>query len=73
MFPDDTGKGANLSFIFDTLMFEAWSKWIDANGATWFWMDIKGVDQAVRFVTPIQYNYDAFDRVRAVGAIEVET
>ena len=73
MFPADTGRGGTLSFIMDTVMLEAWGKWMDANSSTWFWMEIKGVDQQVRFVTPVQYNYDTFDKIRAVGAIEVET
>jgi len=49
--------------------FDEWMQWVFLYGYDYFTIELDrfyGVKQPgdVRFVTPIQYNYEAFDKVR---------
>jgi hypothetical protein len=75
----DTGSSISLEFIMQTNTFDEWIDWVYANGYQYFTIDLDrygGVREAydIRFVTPVQYSYESFDKVRVsvAGEFKVE-
>jgi len=63
------GAAVSLEFIMNTDTFDEWMQWVFLNGYQYFTIDldtIGGIRQPtnVRFVTPVQYSYETFDKVR---------
>ena len=67
MYPD-FNEGLSFQFEMSTQLFARWSKWVDANGRTFFRMkldafDGERVENIVRFVGGYDYTYGNHDRV----------
>jgi hypothetical protein len=62
------GSSVSLEFIMDTATFDTWMDWVYEFGYDFFSIELDQFGgtrplQDIRFATPIQYAYDAFDQV----------
>jgi len=57
-----------MTFEMDTELFARWSVWVNANAYKWFVLNFseyhdEPVPHKIRFITPFEYSYTAYDRI----------
>jgi len=62
----DSYTAYDMTFEVDTVLFDKWNTWVQANGYNFFRIildDENQTAQTIRFITPLTYSYTAYDKV----------